>query len=250
PAGVGPGPVVAGKGGWISLDGSTWEQLGIDYPTLDYNWNLWAGLELTSEPPETPGKPDGPNEGITYKEYTFTANTTDPEGDQIYYRFDWGDGTDSGWVGPYNSGDTGTASKTWEDAGDFQVKVKAKDVYNKESGWSPGHTITIAPGPKLEIGVARGGLFKVSVPIENIGGGEATNVQWKIKLKGGAFIGKETSGTETIPGYGEKTVKSKTIIGFGATTVTVTAEIPDGVSDTRQQNGFILLFFINVKPGG
>jgi hypothetical protein len=33
--------------------------------------------------------------------------------DEIYYLFDWGDGTDIGWLGPYDSVDTVTASHTW-----------------------------------------------------------------------------------------------------------------------------------------
>jgi hypothetical protein len=52
PAGVGPGPMVAGKGGWISLDGVAWDQLG-DFG-LDYNWNLWAGIDDGGSPPLVP----------------------------------------------------------------------------------------------------------------------------------------------------------------------------------------------------
>jgi hypothetical protein len=43
PAGVGPGPMIAGKGGWISLDGTSWDELA-GYG-LNYNWNMWAGVE-------------------------------------------------------------------------------------------------------------------------------------------------------------------------------------------------------------
>ena len=42
PAGCGPGPQVPGKGGWITLDGVTWDEIGL--LGLDYNWNLWAGI--------------------------------------------------------------------------------------------------------------------------------------------------------------------------------------------------------------
>jgi len=250
PAGVGPGPVVSGKGGWISLDGTTWEQLGIDYPELDYNWNLWAGLEFASEPPEAPRIPDGPDDGVTDVEYTFSTNTTDPEGDQIYYKFDWGNGEKSEWIGPYNSGDIGSASYIWQEGGDYEVRAKAKDIHNKESNWSEPHTIHITQGARVDIGVIKGGLFKVSTPIKNTGELPANGVQWKITLEGGAFIGKETTGTDDIPGGGEITATSGFILGLGNTEVTVTADIPDGDSDSRTQKGVILIFFINIKPGG
>ncbi|UCD12958.1 MAG: hypothetical protein JSW60_05165, partial [Thermoplasmatales archaeon] len=61
-------------------------------------------LKPPNAPPEKPEQPDGPSEGITDIEYTFSSSTTDPEGDKIYYKFEWGDGTDSEWVGPYESG--------------------------------------------------------------------------------------------------------------------------------------------------
>jgi hypothetical protein len=96
-----------------------------------------------SDPPETPSKPDGPARGIIYYDITFTASTTDPNNDQILYMFDWGDGTNSGWLGPYSSGATATATYAWSDLGDFEVKVRAKDILGAGSVWSEPHTISI-----------------------------------------------------------------------------------------------------------
>lgn len=236
------------NGGYLYYTGGSWTTLSaVGYPG---NWNLWAGLEFASDPPETPGIPDGPNNGMTDVEYSFSATTTDPNGDQIFYKFDWGDGKESDWVGPYNSGDPGSASHIWKDGGDFEVRAKAKDTFGKESNWSSPHTITIVQGPKLEVGMTKGGLFKVSTPIKNTGALVANGVEWKITLEGGAFIGKETTGTDDIPANGEITATSGLIIGLGKTVVTATAEIPDGVSDSRIQTGFILFFLINIKIGG
>ncbi len=202
------------------------------------------------KPPLTPLAPDGPEEGENGVEYTFTATTTNPEEEQIWYLFDWGDGTNSSWVGPYNSGEIGSASKIWNEGGDFQVKVKARDVWYRKSNWSDPHIISIIPVPELELGFIRGGLLKVSAPIKNIGIADAPSVEWSISLDGGAFIGKETTGTESISSGGEITVTSKFIFGWGATMVTVTADVHKGVSDKRRLNGFIYLFFIHVNPGG
>jgi len=57
--------------------------------------------------------------------------------------FDWGDGTNSGWVGPYNSGQTASASHTWLIKGTYQIRVKAKDTTDLESPWSETLSITI-----------------------------------------------------------------------------------------------------------
>lgn len=89
----------------------------------------------TNTAPSTPtvtGTPSG-RPGIPY---TFSATSTDPEGDQIYYWFDWGDGTNSGWLGPYMSGMTANTAHTWTSKGTYTVKVKAKDdPGGLESGW-------------------------------------------------------------------------------------------------------------------
>ncbi len=203
-----------------------------------------------NKPPETPTKPDGPSEGIIGVEHTFSTNTTDPEGDDIYYLFDWGDGEDSGWIGPLPSGTVAEALHAWNEAGDYDIRAKAKDPYG-ETEWSESHTITIIEGPILKIGIIKGGLFKVSAEIKNTGGVDAIDGSWSITLDGGAFIGKISEGTGLdIPAGLEKTVTSGFIFGFGATKVTVTAYVPEGISDTREQTGFVFLFFIKVNSGG
>jgi hypothetical protein len=58
--------------------------------------------------------------------------------------FDWGDGNDSGWVGPYLSGQTGEAFHIWTDCGEYEVKVKAKDNFGVQSDWSEPANIIIA----------------------------------------------------------------------------------------------------------
>jgi hypothetical protein len=212
-------------------------------------WGTWIGEIDFNRPPEPPNGASGPDEGVTNIEYTFTAETTDPEEDQIYYKFNWGDGEDSGWVGPYKSGQTGSASHSWKTAGNFSIKVKAKDNFS-ESNWSPEHTITIIGGPKLEIGVIRGGLFNVKTDIKNTGATEASNINWTITLDGGTFIGRETTGTiDCISPDNEKTISSNILFGIGPTIVTVTSEISEG-ADIREQTGYIFLIFIKVNPGG
>jgi hypothetical protein len=92
-----------------------------------------------------PNKPtiSGPSSGKKGNSYSYTATTNDPDDDQISYWFDWDDGTNSGWVGTYNSGQTAVKSHIWNQQGSYSVKVKAKDSTGKESVWSDPLPINI-----------------------------------------------------------------------------------------------------------
>lgn len=102
---------------------------------------------VNNQPPNKPSTPSGQTSGKTGTEYEYESTAVDPNGDQIYYWFDWGDSTDSGWVGPYNSGQTGSAKHTWSEQGTYQIKVKSKDSSNAESVWSDTLSVTM---PKIK----------------------------------------------------------------------------------------------------
>ena len=197
-----------------------------------------------SYPPNTPNL-SGPTNGIVGIEYTYTSSTTDPDEDDIYYLFDWDDGTNSGWLGPYNSGDAVEASHAWSEEEIYDIKVKAKDVL--ESDWSDPLTVYIRGVPIIKIGDISGGLFKINTVIKNNGSADATRVNWSITLDGGFILqGSNTTGAViNIPAGGEVTISSDLILGFGKTVITVTVECAKS-SDTKEQEAFILLFFILV----
>ena len=93
--------------------------------------------------PNIPSAPSGPDNGTPNTSYTFTTTTTDPDGDEVAFKFDWGDGTQSAWTSYVDSGSSASKSHSWSAKGTYYVKVKAKDTYNAESGWSATHPITI-----------------------------------------------------------------------------------------------------------
>ena len=93
-------------------------------------------------PPAKPQRPTGPTSGKANVEYTFNATTTDPNSHQVYYQWDWGDGTTSNWLGPFDSGDLTQATHSWG-KGSFSIKVKAKDSYGAETEWSEPLAITM-----------------------------------------------------------------------------------------------------------
>jgi len=95
--------------------------------------------------PNKPDTPSGPTEGKPETEYTFTTSATDPNGDDISYKWDWGDGNYSDWI------DTGEATYSWDEKSDYNIKVMAKDEYGGESDWSDPLTITIPRDKAINI---------------------------------------------------------------------------------------------------
>jgi agmatine deiminase len=87
-------------------------------------------------PPETPQRPSGQASGKIETTYLYSTQTTDMDGDPVYYLWDWGDGNFSEWLGPYASGATATAQNSWMTKGDYEIRVKAKDIQGDESNWS------------------------------------------------------------------------------------------------------------------
>ncbi len=104
-----------------------------------YELNLFGDPVIAfhvSNPPDIPTRPLGPSSGTKDTEYNYTTTTTDIDGDQVFYFWDWGDDKNSGWLGPYNSGETCDASHTWIEKGTYEIRVKAKDEHGIQSGWS------------------------------------------------------------------------------------------------------------------
>jgi hypothetical protein len=111
----------------------------------EYPEDIGASISfwVTSDPPAQPTKPTGPVLGIWNIEYTYTSSTTEPDNEQIYYQFDWGDGSDSGWLGPYSSGQTGSGTHIWTELGIYNITVRARDIWGATSTRSDPLTVTI-----------------------------------------------------------------------------------------------------------
>jgi len=117
-----------------------------DYKTVE-EWQPFGDPSLViaeeSQPPAKPSTPSGPTDGKIGVEYTYTTMTTDPESDEIYYLFDWGDGTNSGWVGSLNNDTTASAKKIWSARAAYKIRVVAKDIHGQLSVVSDPLSVTI-----------------------------------------------------------------------------------------------------------
>jgi len=102
----------------------------------------------------------GPLYGMPGIEYVFCVEVVDPEGDAIFCKWDWGDGTISEWVGPGYSWETICSSHTWYEEGTYNIKVKLKDVHGSESNWTNPFMIIIEAGsPKVQITKPHRGIY-------------------------------------------------------------------------------------------
>jgi hypothetical protein len=121
------------------------ENFYIIYPSLDRCTFYHIPVSTQNDPPNTPSIPSGPQSGQIGISYPYSTVTTDPNSDNVYYWFDWGDGTNSGWIGPYTSGTSGSASKEWSTPSTYNVKTKAKDEQGAESNplWSDSLPVCI-----------------------------------------------------------------------------------------------------------
>ena len=144
--------------------GDTIAHMNISYATKNTKLIIATLAELAepgvlSNQPATPTF-NGPTQGTVNQEYIYTIVTTDPDGDNVFYYVDWGDGTNSGWIGPYTSGLTITISHTWTAQGTYQVRARAKDVFNAMSDWTAPYPVTILtdqpPSTPTVSGPARG----------------------------------------------------------------------------------------------
>jgi hypothetical protein len=141
-----------------------------EVPDLDLDISMtWLGnyqMEVTvtvtnnyfnNQAPDAPGAPTGPVSGLQEDEHLFSAGTTDPNDDDLYYMWDFGDEI-TDWIGPYASGETVELSHKWDTPGFKSVIVKTKDVWDEETAWSDNATIKVVgrgdANSDMEISVA------------------------------------------------------------------------------------------------
>jgi hypothetical protein len=125
----------------------------IDFGSEDRFIRLsWVKYEHNSAP-NTPSTPSGPTSGYRNVWYTYSTSTTDPDGDNVRYQFEFtGPSTNASFTtGWYVSGQTGSITVMWETTdplGTYQIRARAQDVYEEWSNWSPYLTVNIVNRPR------------------------------------------------------------------------------------------------------
>jgi hypothetical protein len=124
----------------ITLDiDVTW--LGDNALQIDYTI---TNPDYTNSAPNNPDSPTGDVIGSSGKSYNYSAFCFDPDYYQdIYLKWDYGDGEITDWLGPYANEEPCDISHSWATYGSYDVKVQAKDEFDLESGWSEPFTVEI-----------------------------------------------------------------------------------------------------------
>ena len=110
---------------------------------------LVAVSSCKNRPPAIAQAPDGPVNCYPNESYTYGVIATDPNGDNVAIRFDWGDSSISDWTDYAAGGDQVTSSHAWADTGAYQVMAQARDRKLAESDWSPALPVEVLPRPEV-----------------------------------------------------------------------------------------------------
>jgi hypothetical protein len=129
------------------------------YDAMDGDLRFAYWSETANRPPYAPGITCYYPFGYVGFPYDFFTSTKDPEHDDVYFWFDWDDGNQGPWLGPYETYEVCFTDHVWTEPGIYNVRVKAKDTFGAVSKWSEPFEITIVqllPAPSTPAGPDRG----------------------------------------------------------------------------------------------
>ncbi|MBN1280765.1 MAG: PKD domain-containing protein [Candidatus Thermoplasmatota archaeon] len=121
-----------------------WQIIAYNTEQQSTSGPIWSFTTTEDQPPYQPQVIEGPTAAGPGIQLTFTAVAPDPEGDEVHYQWDWGDGNFSDWLGPYAFGAHAAAEYHWAANGTYDVRVRAKDGDGKISEWSMAYQVSIA----------------------------------------------------------------------------------------------------------
>ena len=115
----------------------------VDSDPSDVSNRVFSISSAATETISTPAAPSGPGTGSPAISYGyFTGGSASNSGHSVQYKFDWDDGSDSGWLAV----GTTSASHAWSANGTYHVRAMACCATHTtvESLWSETHTLVIS----------------------------------------------------------------------------------------------------------
>ena len=113
------------------------------YPVGELNWDFYPCMSPDNWPNIPPHPPLVYFEQFKPRSYRFYLSAIDLDRDNVFIYIDWGDGTNTNWLGPYGSGESIIIEHQWFKKGTYEIKAKAKDIHDAEGYWSKTFPITI-----------------------------------------------------------------------------------------------------------
>ncbi len=108
-----------------------------DYADNDEEEKDFIFQVIGNRRPNRPAPIHGPSKGSVNVEHKFTASATDPDGDQLYYQWNWDESTpDEDWYGPFNSGKEVEVNHSWSEQNEYHVSYRVRDIHSNVSNWA------------------------------------------------------------------------------------------------------------------
>lgn len=242
------------ESGTTAYIGYTWNDLGVynvkvkakDVYGHESAWSDTITISIINDPPEIPVI-TGTVNGRSNTVYGYTFVTTDPQGDSVSYFIDWGDGSDSGWIPFFASGAIAIDNHLWNEPGNYNVIVKAKDIYEEESEWSDPFVVHIS-----DVSICMGESFSLNISATN-NGAELVTFDWEISMSISSFLGQNSSGLGFILSGGVATSGSSvsllpddsefmecTVFGIGHIKIDVVLRTNNEIIGAVSANGILL----------
>jgi chitinase len=166
--------------------------------------------------PAIPATPTGASSALVNTAIPFSTSATDPNGDSLQYRYDWGGGVLSSYG-------AASQSHSWAAAGQYAVKAQARDGAGAESAWSGAKTVTITQSSTPN-----------AAPTANAGADQAVNTGAAVSLRGSGadpenaiagYLWRQTGGTPVTLSNATSAQASFTPPNIATGTATLTFEL-------------------------
>jgi len=113
--------------------------------------NITLDFIFEGNPPQKPINPIGSKISFVNRNVTFLSKGSDNDSDKLFYKFSWGDGEYSDWIGPIESENIVITKNFWDKPDKYNVNVIVKDSNDILSEWSDDSTITIIDNFNIDI---------------------------------------------------------------------------------------------------
>jgi len=125
-------------GGYI-IAGATmpdgWINTGSTASYIEEGTDVWLIKIAGENHPPYPPIITGPINGKIWVWYDYNFSLSDPDGDSLSLRVDWGIGGPGKLHGPFDSGAIVTLNYSWRRRGNYTIRAQAIDTYGAESEW-------------------------------------------------------------------------------------------------------------------
>lgn len=143
----------------------SWTENGTYHVTViakdPYHTSSWSEpliIVIGNKAPNKPEIPVGPSSGKPETAYSYTSSATDPDGHRLFYKFNWDDGSEIEWMGPFDSGQEVSSIHVWKTKGTYSVKVKVCDDPNGDG--DPTDGIESVWSDPLEISMGKSKFYE------------------------------------------------------------------------------------------